>query len=40
VNDSEEKDVAMMYIKTTACVLAKIRCKNYVSIKHLPSPNM
>jgi hypothetical protein len=39
VNDSGEADGAETYIKTTACILAKIRCRNYVSIKCLPHKN-
>lgn len=35
VNDSGEADEAKRYIETTACILAKIRCRNYVSIKCL-----
>jgi hypothetical protein len=34
-NGSGEAGEAQVYIKTTACILAKVRCRNSVSIQSL-----
>ncbi|XP_021925404.1 uncharacterized protein LOC110832578 isoform X2 [Zootermopsis nevadensis] len=40
VNDSGEADEAKRYIETTACILAKIRCRNYMYNPRPSRPGM